>query len=683
MDSVSLLNYHLNNSPLAVIEWDAQFRVKKWSTMAERIFGWKHTEVINLYPLDWSFVHVDDRPRVSQAMGDLLAKKVTRNISFNRNYTRDGRVIYCEWYNSLLFLENGELLSVLSLVLEVTKKITLEREKAKQQELIETTLQLLNDAVIVTDRHYQITYLNPQATEITGYSYEQAQGLPLSKVFSLNNHSIEQAISNYVNQGLGLNSLLSFDSDYRLNNSSGKELDIEFTAIATYNNYQCLKGYVLIFNDGKNHNSLIGKLKYQAEKDTLTGLFNRLYFERQLAKAISSVSNSDNSHCLCYLDLDRFQIVNDTCGHAAGDQLLQQVAVILEQQLGDLAKIARLGGDEFAILLLNHKLNTALILIQELRDRINQFDFVWEEAVLRINASFGLVEINRHSPNFSIVLSAADAACFTAKETGRNKIQIYSQSDNLLQRMKCDRQWTTKIKEAIEHQQFCLYQQKIEPAQSTTSDTCMYEILVRMLDTDGNLIPPLNFIPIAERYGLMCDLDLLVVKMLIEYLQQPRFSDHHYLVNLSATTIGNLELLSYLQQLCTSKIIKPQSICFEITETATISNFTLAVNFIKELKEMGFQFALDDFGSGMSSFTYLQSLPVDYIKIDGSFVKNMLNNDLNYTIIESIQKIAQILKIKTIAEFVESQEIRSQLINLGIDYFQGYAIAKVYPLNNL
>ncbi|TVQ43515.1 MAG: EAL domain-containing protein [Gloeocapsa sp. DLM2.Bin57] len=674
MNPIDLLNYHLDNTPLAVVQWDAQFRVKRWSNMAENIFGWKEVEVASFHPFAWDFVYQDDIQRVSEVMDDLLGKKVTRNISFNRNYTKDGRVVYCEWYNSILFDEEGKLLSVLSLVLDVTKNVELAETISLKQPIANTGLDVLKDAYIITNINYRVTYLNYQASKLTGFTNKNAKGCQLDEVFRLRNKSIQ----NIIETSKPINNLLSFGYDYWLTCTQQQTYQVEFIVIGLYTNNQVLKGYLLIFNNLQRNNSLISQFKYQVERDQVTGLYNRSFFLQELDKAIASVKNSNISHCFCYLDLDRFQIINNTCGHIAGDQLLQQLSQILLQELGHHAIIARLGGDEFGILLLYYDVETAQNLIRQIRDKIKNFNFIYSETIFRISASFGLIEINQNSSDSILILSAADAACLAAKEKGRNKIQVYQNSDLVLTTMRSDRQWTIRVNQAIKEQRFCLYQQKIETAKYQSKQPQIAEILVRMIGEDGRIITPLNFIPAAERYGLMTDIDCLVIKMLEEYSRNEQ-TNNYYLINLSATTIGEEIFLSFLEDIFTNQYLKPESICFEITETAAINNIQQAIKFIKKLKNLGCQFALDDFGTGMSSFSYLKKLPIDYIKIDGSFIKN-INNELNYIIVESIVKIAQLLEVKTVAEWVENDQIRDQVAAMGVDYVQGYGVESVNPL---
>jgi diguanylate cyclase (GGDEF)-like protein/PAS domain S-box-containing protein len=675
MNTIDLLDYHLDNSPLGVIEWDAQFRVKRWSKTAESIFGWKEVEIANSSPFDWHFIHVDDIKSVSTVMEDLIVKIVSNNISFNRNYTKDGRVVFCEWYNSILFDQEGKLLSVLSLVLDVTKSVELEQEVSLKQPA-KTSLDLLGDAFIVTDLNYRVTYLNYHAKKLTGFTDNQAKGRQLNEIFRLRNKSIQEIITDAV----PTNNLLSFGDNYWLINSQEQACQIEFTVTHLYTNNQALKGYLVIFTNLERNNSIVSKLKYQAERDQVTGMFNRIFFQQELTRAIASVKNSQITHCLCYLDLDQFQIINDTCGHNAGDKLLKEVSSLLIKKLENKSILARLGGNEFGILLLYQDLNDAYTLIKEVKDKIKNLDFIYEDTILRITASFGLIEINEKSPESSLVLSAADAACFAAKEKGGNKIQIYQSSDAVLKRMRSDRQWTIKINEGIKNNRFCLYHQKIETAQNHPQQPNISEILLRLVDKEGNIIRPANFIPAAERYGLMTDLDFLVVQMLTEYIENQKITNNYYLVNLSGTTIGKPKFLQFLKTMCGNNFLNPELICFEITETAAIKSFPEAKQFIQEVKNLGFKFALDDFGTGMSSFNYIKKLPLDYIKIDGSFIKNVINNRLDYTIVESIVKIAEILAIKTVAEFVENQQIREQVAAMGIDYVQGYGVSKVYPL---
>ncbi len=434
--------------------------------------------------------------------------------------------------------------------------------------------------------------------------------------------------------------------------------------------------------------NLAYKLSWQAKHDALTGLINRREFKNQLVQAIESAKDRDYRHALCYLDLDQFKVINDTCGHSAGDELLLQATALLTQSVRSTDILARLGGDEFGFLLYQCPLEQAEQIADGLRKLIGDFSFTCQGQNVNISASIGLVEINERTQDLTSVLSAADAACYAAKEKGRNCIHVYRDNDRELARQRGERKWISKINQALVENRFSLYCQKIISLHPGVEEE-HYEILLRLVDERGFLIPPMNFIPAAEHYDLMPAIDRWVVStFLINYeryylqtlLPQKSFYSCLYTINLSGASLNNDQFLDFLKQQLAQSPILPKTICFEITETTAIANLNKVAHFIHSLKQLGCSFALDDFGSGMSSLSYLKNLPVDYLKIDGSFVKNLTSDRIDYAMVESFNHIAHVMGIKTIAEFVENEAILDKLQVIGIDYAQGYGIARPYPL---
>lgn len=682
MKPIELLNRHLENTPLAVIEWDNQFRVIRWSKMAEFIFGWKSTEVLQKNPLEWAFIYIEDLVSVQEIMTELLNQRVNNNISFNRNYTKNGRVIACEWYNSLIFDEQGQLLSILSLALDVTERIKLEQEINNKQKLAEIALEMLGDAIITTDSNCRITYLNHKAMQITGFNDAEALNSHISRVFKLKDKTQGNLVGNLMPILSDSNSLTSFNNQYLLICRSHQEKEIVFTTVSLYENTANHKGYGIIFNNGYNSVSLLSQLKYKAEIDSLTGLYNRVYLEQKISQGIQQAKEHNKTHTICYFDINQFRVVNDSCGYLGGDKLLQELSKVLQQNLEASQTLARLAGDEFIVLMPDCDLNHAYPKVQRLKKAIHNFTFTWSDKQFKITANFGLVEINKNSPDVSVILSSADAACFTAKKLGVGTIKGYQSSDHTLIKMRQDQQTISLLNQALEANQCVLYFQEIEPTvrKSDQAEANKFEILLRLLGSNQELIYPNKFISVAESYGLMPAVDQMVTRKIGEYLAKQETKSGQYFVNLSGNSITNPDLLKFLQQLHIHHSFPFHLICFEITETAAMNNLNQATHFINELKNFGCQFALDDFGSGMSSFTYLENLPVDYIKIDGYFVKNILTNKLNYTIVESVQKIATVLNIKTIAEYVENNRVRDKLAEMGIDYVQGYGVSPVEKL---
>ncbi|WP_242051558.1 EAL domain-containing protein [Nostoc sp. FACHB-280] len=438
--------------------------------------------------------------------------------------------------------------------------------------------------------------------------------------------------------------------------------------------------------------ALVTLLSWQASHDSLTGLVNRREFEHRLTQAVNNAQTGKEQHILCYLDLDQFKIVNDTCGHAAGDELLCEVGHLFQTYIRSYDTLARLGGDEFGIIFHNCSLEAAVLIANTIRENTQKFRFVWQQdKIFNLSISIGLVVLNADTPNMNSALSAADAACYVAKNQGRNRVHIYQADDLELIRQYGEMQWVSRITQALEDNRFRLYYQSIVPVTNNDSETVHYEVLLRLVDETGKLVSPMAFIPAAERYNLMQTIDRWVIHTFFTHLgQSVDFPQSHcpllehsrgclYTINLSGASINDDKFIDFVCDQFTLHQIPPEAICFEITETVAIKNLSKAAGFIRALKEFGCCFALDDFGSGMSSFAYLKNLPVDYLKIDGSFVKHIVEEPIDLAMVDAINKIGQVMGIQTIAEFVENSEILQVIQNLGVNYAQGYGVARPVP----
>ena len=421
-------------------------------------------------------------------------------------------------------------------------------------------------------------------------------------------------------------------------------------------------------------------LRYLAYHDRLTDLVNRQEFERRINLAVADTKHGSQSHVLMFLDLDQFKLINDTCGHVAGDELLVIVTQALKLPIRETDTLARLGGDEFGILLKNCSQEEALQTSERIIREIQNIRFAWQEKRFDISVCIGMVQINEDAKSSEEILSRADIACCAAKEKGRSSITWYNADDQEYHRRRSEMQWVPKINQAIEENRFCLYQQPMACLKGDPGNHS--EFLLRLFD-NGQMIAPGNFIPAAERYNLMSSIDRWVVNCALNYLKESglgRLDEGTYFINLSGNTLSDQAFFDFIKETQSRYEVKPERICFEITETAAIANLMDAVDFIEEIRELGFKFALDDFGVGLSSFSYLKTIPVDYLKIDGSFVLNMLNDEMDRGIVEACNQIGHAAGLKTIAEFVENSAIQDALRNMGVDYAQGFGIAKPGPL---
>ena len=443
------------------------------------------------------------------------------------------------------------------------------------------------------------------------------------------------------------------------------------------------KGYRGTGRDVSESHKLSEQLLYQASHDALTGLVNRREFEQRMVQTINASQESDQEHALCYLDLDQFKVVNDTCGHVAGDELLRQLSILLKPKIRKQDTIARLGGDEFGVLLNHCSLPQAQKVSESLRQAISEFRFQWQSRVFKLGVSIGLVPITRDSADFTSVLSNADSACYAAKESGRNRVHLFAPGDEELLATHGQMQWVNRIHQALDEHRFCLYYQSIVPIEEPAIDGEHYELLLRMIDEQGNLVLPGAFLPAAERYNLMGLLDHWVLQHALRWLAD---SPHQieklefFAINLSAHSLTSIKFLDFVVQEFKKTGIPPAKICFEVTETAAIANIQSAGRFIDQLKALGCRFSLDDFGSGFSSFAYLKNLAIDFIKIDGLFVKDICEDQLDLAMVKSINEIGHVMGKKTMAEFVESDAILNKLRQVGVDYAQGYAISTPLPL---
>jgi diguanylate cyclase (GGDEF)-like protein len=426
------------------------------------------------------------------------------------------------------------------------------------------------------------------------------------------------------------------------------------------------------------------RVSYQATHDPLTGLINRREFERRLTEALHQANVDDSHHVLLYLDLDQFKIVNDTCGHVAGDALLQQLSLTFKDRIRQNDSLARLGGDEFGVLLNSCSLDNALKVAENLRQAIQDFHFVWEDKTFRVGVSIGAVGVDRYSSGIHNLLSAADSACYMAKERGRNRVQLYLKTDEDLARQHGETLWISRITEALNNDKFELYCHPIVSVSPAGSPSHHYEVLLRLREHNGDLIPPGAFIPAAERYNMICLVDRWVVDHIFDYLQRQRLTSRlRFSINLSGKSLGDKALLEHIERRLRNGDVGKHEICFETTESAAIISLATARHFMESLKLLGCYFSLDDFGRGMSSFSYLKTLPVDCLKIDGSFIRNIIIDPVARAMVNAINQIAHTMKLQTIAEYVENQPILDELQRLEIDYAQGFHICKPFPITEL
>jgi diguanylate cyclase (GGDEF)-like protein/PAS domain S-box-containing protein len=470
----------------------------------------------------------------------------------------------------------------------------------------------------------------------------------------------------------------------RLQSRDGSTLQVRQTARLVHG-AEGRPQVLYVSEDVTETHRLAEKLAYEASHDVLTGLLNRWEFERQMRHALSESQNLNRQHALIYIDLDQFKVVNENCGHAAGDQLLRQVAGLLESQVAGRGLLARLGGDEFAILLRDYSIEQAVRLAELVRKSLSNLRFGWEGKRFRIGASLGVVPVSVQSEGIEAILQAADAACYLAKDQGRDRVHVYQPDDADLARRRNEIQWAARIRSALEDNRLRLVRHSIVPLKQAPQGL-HYELLIRLMDEQGQLTSDAHFLSAAEHYGFAPQIDTWVVSAALDWLaQHPAHLEQLHLccINLSGLSLGQEEFLSFLQRRLGEGPVPPQKICFEITETAAVSNLSRATEFMATLKQMGCSFSLDDFGSGLSSYAYLRNLAVDFLKIDGSFVRNIANDPVDLALLRSMNEVGQLLGKKTIAEFAENERVIAKLREVGVDYIQGHGVSRPEPLEAL
>ncbi len=543
----------------------------------------------------------------------------------------------------------------------------------KEKETAEVTLHSIADGVITADMDNRVKYMNEVAEGLTGWSNESAYARQLDEVFvAINTETGEPEPCLYNELALDINSGDSCAS-HTLLGHTGSRYQIKSSIAKIRDRSDEIVGTVIIFRDVTKEQELSRQMTHQARHDALTGLFNRREFEVQLNHSLEKSKNTDREDVLCYLDLDQFKVVNDTCGHVAGDELLKQLTHILHRNVRDSDVLARLGGDEFGLIIKGCSLDKAYEIASVLLNVIREYRFVWEEKTFDIGASMGLVQVSEEIGSIHEVMSAADSACYMAKDKGRNRIIAHTSDDHELLSRQGEMQWVHKIHEAFQNNRFRLFRQAVASLHNNDSIS-HYEVLIRMRDDEGNYMLPMAFIPAAERYNIMPGVDRWVIHLSL-LMMAIENDDAIYNLNLSGKSLSHDGFLEFVIDEIDSSGVKPSRICFEITETAAIAHLGSAMNFITKLREKGCSFALDDFGSGLSSFSYLKNLPVDYLKIDGCFVKDMIDDPVDCAMVTCIAEVGRVMGIKTIAEFVENDEIKERLRSIGVDYAQGYAVA--------
>jgi diguanylate cyclase (GGDEF)-like protein/PAS domain S-box-containing protein len=554
-----------------------------------------------------------------------------------------------------------------------------ERERAR------ITLHAISDGVITVNLAQRIEYLNPAAERLTQWPLAEALGRPLGEICTLVDETTMAPAATPLLAAMEEDRVQGFSGkETALMRRDGSSLAIEESAAPIRNAEGGVIGGVMVLHDVSLTRRMEKRALWDATHDLLTGLANRRDFEARIDASLARARATGEQDVFCYLDLDQFKIVNDNCGHSAGDALLKQISGVLHGRLRRSDSLARLGGDEFGVLIENCAIERAQAIANDLLTAVREYRFLWDGKSFGIGVSIGLVAITGETGSRADVFAAVDAACYAAKEQGRNRVCVYRSSDSDIAQRRSEMNWAARLTEAIEADRLALYYQPYQPLNDGVAANGPHlEVLLRLVEADGAIVLPGVFLPAAERYGIMPSIDRWVISHV--------FSRYHGLcsrfgegltcaINLSGATLNAGGILEFIREQAAAHAIPPGAICFEITETAAINNIRAALQFMTATKALGFHFALDDFGVGTSSLAYLKTLPVDYLKIDGSFVRNIVSDPIDRAMTETINRVGHLMGLQTVGEYAASTEIIAALAEIGVDFAQGFAVQEPEPL---
>ncbi len=663
-------------------DWDLNtsdiYFSKRWYEM----LGYTYEEGLEFSSNLSSIVHPDDIESTKKKF-DAFRKQDSEHYE-NLSRIRHKRGDY-RWVRTRakgVFDSSGKLIRVVATELDVTDTHLYEAEFKREKENAAVTLDAIGDGVISTDTEGLVEYMNPVAEQLTGWLISEAQGLPIKEIFRVFHEETCEPIENPLLLSVRRKSKIKSIRPSLMVKRDGTEQFIESTAapIKGARDGKLIVGGVLVFHDVTESRELNRRLSYHASHDILTGLANRAEYEKQLANTILKVGTNENFYTLCHLDIDRFKMINDTCGHAAGDLLLSQLGALFKSKIRWRDVIARISSDNFGLISEVSNMAEAEAVIEDLRASVNDFKFVWDERTYNITASIGMVPIPNSSTTVEELLTTAESACTAAKEAGRNRVHVFKENDLDLIRRKREMQWAARITTALDEDRFEIFRQYIHPLdESGEKEKVHYELLLRMRDEKNKLVSPSLFIAAAERYGLIKRIDRWVVSHTFQWLVSEADERERLgmcSINLSGQSMSDDKFLDFVIDQFEISGLDPSLICFEITETAAIASYAKATHFIETLKDLGCKFALDDFGTGHASFGYLKQFPVDYLKIDGSFVKGIVSDPIDREMVRTINEIGHLTGKKTIAEFAENQEIIKILRELGVNYAQGFGFSQ-------
>jgi len=662
---------------------DAQGRLVLVSNVWLSTLGYERSEVVGRFWPD--FLTPASRAYAAEVvMPELFRTGHCKDIEYQM-VRKDGTLIDILLSSVIEYDASGAPLQSLTVIQDVTQRKREQSELAEQHERLRVTLDSIGDGVITTDAEGRIQYLNPVAERLTGWTSAQARGRPSNPVFNIVHEETRRRAKSPISVCLSEDRTVGLANHTILLSRDCREYHIEDSASPIKDAAGRTVGVVLVFRDVSEQRQLSLEMTYRATHDELTGLLNRSEFEGRLESTLIAAHKGKERYVLMYIDLDRFKLVNDAGGHAIGDRLLKQVASLIKRIARRRDVFARLGGDEFGLIVEHCSIEAAQGIAQKICEEIDAFRFQHGDQFLHIGASIGLVQVDERWPTVASLLRAADSACYAAKEAGRNRVYAYFAADEMIESHQQDMQWVRRLEHALDKGQLVLHWQEIR-AFDHNAEGIHGEVLLRLVGDNGKLISPGAFLPSAERFYLASRIDRWVVNEAFEWMARHRDALEHLdtlSINLSGLSIGDRDFHRYVIEQLQAIAFDHHKLCFEITETAAITNLSDAILFFESMLAFGIRFALDDFGSGLSSFGYLKNLPADYLKIDGQFIRDLATNPVGQAAVRCIHEVARITGKKTVAESVETEAVEALLREIGIDYTQGFLRHRPEPLDTI
>jgi diguanylate cyclase (GGDEF)-like protein/PAS domain S-box-containing protein len=661
-----------------------------WSEKGAALLGLDASFLVQAFPELLRYVHPEDVAHVLDTL-QCSADALTDYELQYRVIRADGALRWLRAKAQVVPNEEGVAIRTLGLVWDVTAAVEKDIANIEAMQISGSALASIADGVVITDTRGKVQYLNKAAEDITGWTTGTAAGTDVGDILRVFDEATGMQLETITHSCLQRNETIGLAPGGRLATRDGRMVALDESAAPIWSSQQKLLGAVTVFRDVTHQRSLSAEISWQASHDPLTGLLNRREFENRVAAALHAAKSDRIVHTLLYIDLDQFKLVNDTAGHAAGDALLQQLTQLLQSRMRESDVLARLGGDELGVLLSHCALDQGYFIAEQIRETVRTFTFTWDSRAFVVGASIGIVAITPETTSVSELLVAADEACYAAKAQGRNRVHVHHVSDELLARRHRETVWVARLDDAIRNARLRLHAMPIHSLKGGQPDH--QEVLLRLMDSGVETLPE-AFIPAAERYNMMPAIDRWVIAEVCRYIatadaaesgaaplaDAERALSRSYSINLSGLSLVDEQLYDFIVQQFLEYRIEPGKVCFEITETAVIANVAKAQALMARLSALGCRFSLDDFGSGLSSFAYLRTLPVHYLKIDGIFVKGIADDPVNRAMVEAIHKVGQVIGLQTVAEYVEDEETLAVVREIGIDFAQGYAIGRPHAM---